>query len=164
MKNLEMLVQGEKIPDIQFIALEGEASVVAVLEIAAGLRQGEPLVGELFVFVEGADHPVGPDHCFKPHNDGPHRIHVHRCREVAVTVNFNGKSEPGTFAPAKTVASVKKWAVQQFHMDPRDAAEHVLQIAGTTDRPEPDTHIGSLVHNGKCSITFDLVPLKRVEG
>jgi hypothetical protein len=49
-------------------------------------------------------------------------------------------------------------------MDPGDAAEHVLQLTGTADRPDADTHIGALASCPDCRLAFDLVPLKRVEG
>ena len=44
------------------------------------------------------------------------------------------------------------------------AGEHVLQIAGTHDRPSPSTHVGVLVHCPDCQIAFDLVPDQRVNG
>ena len=68
-------------------------------------------------------------------------------------------------AAGTTVETVKRWAaIKGFGMTPADAAEHVLQLAGSTIRPEPDTHIGSLVSGSACQLRFDLVPLKRVEG
>ena len=42
--------------------------------------------------------------------------------------------------------------------------EHVLQIAGTHDRPTPSTHIGALVTHPNCRIAFDLVANERVQG
>jgi hypothetical protein len=53
--------------------------------------------------------------------------------------------------------------VHELKMSPVDASEHVLQITGTTDRPDPDVQIGALV-SGCCELAFSLVPVKRVEG
>jgi hypothetical protein len=40
----------------------------------------------------------------------------------------------------------------------------VLQIQGTTIRPDRDVHIGTLTQGHACAVAFDLVPCKRVEG
>jgi hypothetical protein len=40
----------------------------------------------------------------------------------------------------------------------------VLQIQGTTIRPDRDAHIGTLTQGHTCAVAFDLVPCKRVEG
>ena len=42
--------------------------------------------------------------------------------------------------------------------------EHVLQIAGTKDRPDPGTHLGTITSCPACKIGFDLVPNERVNG
>lgn len=164
MTKIEILLQGEGIADIELVELDEGAGPAEILAIALERRQGGE-TGDYLVFVEDQEEPLAPGHQLHRHPHGePHRVHVHRCRNVAVTVTFNGRPETRDFAPSRTVAAVKAWAAKAFHMDPRDAAEHVLQLAGTADRPEPDTHLGSLVRHGHCEVRFDLVPLKRVEG
>jgi hypothetical protein len=165
MKNTEILLQGEHIPDIQFLKLGCEKSVRDLLAAAAKHRACEA-EGKFHVFAEDDDEPLALDDLLpKSKNGQPVRLHVHRCRKVGVAVTFNVVTKENRFAPGRTIASVKKWAaIKAFEMDPGDAAEHVLQLAGTTDRPEPDTHIGSLVTCPQCQLAFDLVPLKRVEG
>jgi hypothetical protein len=49
-------------------------------------------------------------------------------------------------------------------MTPEEAGEHVLQIAGTHDRPAPSTHLGALAACPHCQVIFDLVPDQRVNG
>jgi hypothetical protein len=61
------------------------------------------------------------------------------------------------------VRAVKVWSVKQFGLDHKDAAEHVLQRCGSTDRPPSDTPLHTLLE-GDCALCFDLVPEKRVEG
>lgn len=165
MKSSEILLQGEHIPDIQVVDLGPGKGVKEVLAAAAKYRGGET-EDEFHVFTEGSDEPLKDSDKLPERDDGqPVRLHVHRCRRIAVAVMFNGVTEEHSFGPGTPIAAVKKWAaIAAFGMDPGDAAEHVLQLAGTTDRPEPDTHIGTLVTCPDCRLAFDLVPLKRVEG
>lgn len=92
-------------------------------------------------------------------------VHLHRCRHVEVAVTFAGEPVSHRFAPSATVARVKQWAaVTKFGMTEEEAGEHVLQIAGTQDRPPPGTHIGVLTSCPACRVGFDLVPDERVNG
>ena len=60
---------------------------------------------------------------------------------------------------------MKRWAAEKkFDMSDDEVGEHVLQIAGTHDRPAPGTHIGALTDGKVCSLAFDLVPDERVNG
>jgi hypothetical protein len=92
------------------------------------------------------------------------KVHLHRCHRIEVSVTFNGTKEHD-FAPGASVARVKRWAVEKaFPMSPEDAGEHVLQIAGTSERPSLSTHLGSLTACPGCRVRFDLVPHERVNG
>lgn len=165
MKDTEILLQGEHIPDIQLMKLAGRKKVRDLIEAAVHHRK-EDAEGEFHVFAEDGDKPLAPDDDLPGSEDGqPVRLHVHRCGRIKVTVTFNGVTKEHNYGPGTPIATVKKWAaIKAFGMDPADAAEHVLQLTGSTDRPEPDTHIGALVSCPDCSLAFDLVPLKRVEG
>lgn len=165
MKNTEILLQGEHIPDIQVVELGRGKGVKDVLAATAKHR-GCEVEGDFHVFTEDSDEPLAEGDKLPARDDGqPVRLHVHRCRRIEVAVTFNGVTKEHSFGPGTPIAAVKKWAaIAAFGMDPGDAAEHVLQLAGTTDRPEPDTHIGTLVTCPDCRLAFDLVPLKRVEG
>ncbi|WP_426129693.1 hypothetical protein [Pararhizobium sp. PWRC1-1] len=92
------------------------------------------------------------------------RIHVSRCRRVATTVNYLEHSDEHRFSPGTRVRRVKEWAVRKFKIDPKDAAEHVLQLCNSTKRPSSDTTLQELTDNQTCAVCFDLVPEKRVEG
>ena len=52
----------------------------------------------------------------------------------------------------------------RYWMSEEDAGEHMLQIAGTQDRPAPGTHVGRLTSCPDCRVRFDLVPDQRVNG
>lgn len=164
-KIIEILLQGEHIPDIQLVEVDREKDVTEILAVAAKHRKSE-VEGDFLVFIEGSEEPLKrDDHLPESEKGQPLRIHVHRCHKIKVDVTFNGVTKEHSFGPGTTVAAVKKWAaITAFGMNPADAAEHVLQFTGTTNRPEPDTHIGSLATWPDCHLAFDLVPLKRVEG
>ena len=165
MKNIEILLQGEHIPDIELVELVRGKKVRDLIATAASHRK-EEAEGEFYAFAEDADEALAPDDDVPCGEDRhPVRLHVHRCGRIEVMVTYNGVNKEHIFGPGTSIATVKKWAaINAFGMDPGDAAEHVLQIKGTTNRTEPDTHIGALVVHPNCSVAFDLVPLKRVEG
>jgi hypothetical protein len=95
----------------------------------------------------------------------PLRLHLSHCHHVDVSARFNGEIVTRHFPPGATIARVHHWAARRaFDMTPRDAAEHVLQIQGSTVRPDRDVHIGTLTGGNACCVAFDLVPRKRVEG
>jgi hypothetical protein len=86
-----------------------------------------------------------------------HHVHCHRCRHVAVEVNFSGKTKRRRFSPSTTDGVVAQWARKKFHLDAAAAAEYVLQLCNSTEQPRSDKHIGELVEAPKCSLSFDLV-------
>ena len=83
-------------------------------------------------------------------------VHVHRCRHIAVKVNFM-KTKHHRFSPATTVATATAWARKKFQIDPATASEYVLQFCGSTTQPRADQHLGELVTPADCSLCFDLV-------
>jgi hypothetical protein len=96
----------------------------------------------------------------------PHglRVHLHRLKGIEVAVRYAAKDVRRTFRPSATILRVKRWATQEFGISASDAAELMLQIAGTDQRPDPDTHIGALVKFPKMELCLDLVPSTRVNG
>lgn len=162
---IELFLQGEGIRDIMLIRVPQAGTVRDILTAArgAGLTAAEGV--DLSLEDEEAavdlDLPIAATPI--KHRS---RIHVHRCRKVAVTVSFNGAQKDETFGPGATVKRVKRWAVgkQAFDLSDVDAAEHVLQLSGSSERPDEDLHIGTLVTHPRCSVSFDLVPKIRVEG
>ncbi|MGE0372908.1 MAG: hypothetical protein AB7Q01_13570, partial [Gammaproteobacteria bacterium] len=142
--------------------------VIAVID-HPGVRRDD-----LLIFVEDMAAPVDLDVIVEellPIGVGdaavilPLRLHVSCCRYIEVVVRFNGEGVARRFPPGATIARVHHWATRRaFHMAPRDAAEHVLQLQGSGDRPDRDIHIGTLTSGDTCNVAFDLVPRKRVEG
>ncbi len=163
MKTLEIILQGEAIGDAQLVVLPKEAGHAEVLIAAAKLR-GHGYDGEFLVYMQEEDTPLKPHRPLpKPPRGGPLCLHVHRCKAIKIEASFNGRTMEASFAPSRTIGSVKTIiATKLFGMTAHDAAEHVLQITGATDRPDTDIHIGSIAKH--CRVSFDLVPLVRVEG
>jgi len=125
---------------------------------------GVALDAETFIFIDEAEEYLhGERHHPLPGIKRGARIHVTRCKRITVTVHFLDKTEEHEFPPGARVRAVKAQAVHAFHMTPKDAADHVLQLCGSMERPASDTPLHELA-KGDCAVCFDLVPEKRVEG
>ena len=165
MANVELFLQGEGIARITLVSVPEDATVRDIVNVARdhGLRPVES--DALAVFLENRDEPLEPALSLTAAGiRARSRVHVHTCRKVLVTINFNAEHAAHPFSPAATVAVVKEWADLKFKLSGVDATEHALQLCGTTDRPSDDTHIGGLLAPGSCDLCFDLVPKHRVEG
>lgn len=163
MTNVVAFIQVQGRPGILEAKLSG---VPTIGELKAALATlGVNIDAETFVFVEEAEqHLHGEPH--QPAHGVKHgcRIHVSRCKRIRATVHYLDKSETRDFAPGARVRAVKAHAVEVFHMAPKDAGEHVLQLCKSTDRPASDTPLHTLADHHTCAVCFDLVPEKRVEG
>jgi len=162
---IELFVQGEGIQDIVLIRVLQAGTVRDIVAVARGL--GLTAAEGVELSLEDNDSTIDLDVLIAAtaikHRS---RVHVHRCRKVAVTVAFNGGQKDETFPASATIKRVKRWAVGKkgFNLSDVDAAEHVLQLSDSSDRPDEDIHIGTLVAHPCCSVSFDLVPKVRVEG
>jgi hypothetical protein len=117
-----------------------------------------------FVFVGDADEPITRGGK-QPLALAPGALlHVTRCRKVKVTAHFLERSAEAHFAPGTRVKAVKAWAAGKFEMADADAAEHVLEICDSKARPATDSTLQQLTDGKRCSVCFNLVPDKRVEG
>ncbi len=163
MATIDVFFQGEHIP--QFSTIEADPTH-PIGGICAEVIRRHGGGDAILVFVEDADEPVDVAVTVEElAQKGPVKLHFHRCRHVEVSASFGGKTASKRFGPGATIARIKLWAaVHEFRMTPGDAAEHLLQIKGTTDRPLPSTHVGTLVKCPHCAIAFDLIPQARVQG
>lgn len=167
MTDIEVFVQGQGIPSIILVRVPEEGNVRDLIEVArkggVRLQDGAPLI----VMLENADEPLVLDAPLTAAGIGHRsRVHLHSCRKIQVIVNFNGPSKERAFPPSVTVAHVHQWAVGNdgFNLPEIDATEHALQVCGTATRPDEDMHIGTLVSVPECTLCFDLVAKRRVEG
>lgn len=168
METIQVFMQGEGVREIRLIEVPAGACMRDVLAIAAA--HGFPAAADgttAVIFAEDSEDVLSLDATLEASGIGHHgSMHVHRCTKIDTTVYFNGGSRVRSFAPGATIGRVKHWAVGKdvFNFTPVDAAEHVLQITGTQDRPDEDVHVGTLVHVPHCVLAFDLVAKVRVEG
>jgi len=164
---IELFLQGEGIQDIALVRVPRDGTARDIIEAARAHGLSAPDVAKALVLVEDAEEPLAPDAPLEAAGIGHRgRVHVHRCRRVEVTVNFNADQKSEAFPPSATMARVKKWAVGKrgFDLTSIDATEHLLQVCGSTSRPDEDVHIGTLVEVPACELCFDLVAKQRVEG
>jgi hypothetical protein len=163
MTSIDIFYQGEGIREIAHFEADADHTF-ALIKLAIIEKHG--LAEETLIYLEDSDEPMD-EQCFARDHVGRAGIkaHLHRCRHLAVGVTFNGETVHHKFGPGTTVARVKTWAAERkFGMTPQEAGEHVLQISGTKDRPDPGAHLGTLAACPACSIAFDLVPNERVNG
>lgn len=95
-----------------------------------------------------------------------HHVHRGRCHRVAVVVRYNGINYEHEFGPARTIKTVKAWAVGDTaaNLSPAEAVKHVLALPGADHFLDGAVHIGSLVTPGACNVVLDLLPRSRFEG
>lgn len=164
---IELFLQGEGIPDITLVRVPRDGTARDIIQAARAHGLSAPDGAEALVLVEDGEEPLAPEVTLEAAGVGHRgRVHVHRCRQVAVTVNFNADQKTESFPPSTTVGRVKKWAVGKrgFDLQGVDATEHLLQVCSSTVRPDEDVHIGTLVQVPNCGLCFDLVAKQRVEG
>lgn len=138
-----------------------EGSTITVLTEELGRRGRQIDETVLFFEEDGEEEIIAIRRESFPLRHRQH-IHHHHCREVQVTVSYNGRSLSQPFRPGATVAKVKTHFVKLLGLAPVDAAELALQTAGSTVWPEEDLHLGSLSHH--CNAAFNLMPKHRVQG
>jgi hypothetical protein len=162
-KPIDIFYQGEHIREIDHLEADAKETFGTV---RARLMEKHELDADVLLFLEDGEEPLNEAVTVETvAGKGGVKAHLHRCRRVEVAVTFAGETVNRDFGPGTTVAAVKRWAAEgKFGMTKEDAGEHVLQIAGTHDRPSPGTHIGTLAACPACRVIFDLVPDQRVNG
>ena len=164
---IEIFIQGEGISSITLVRVRLTSKIAEIVEVARKHGLSSPEDTEVFVLLEDGDQALSLDETLEVAGLAARsRVHIHRLLWAEVTVNFNDDQRKTTFPPSATVALVKKWAVgkEGFDMSDVDATEHLLQVCGSTARPDEDVHIGTLLKTPDWTICFDLVPKQRVEG
>jgi hypothetical protein len=134
---------------------------VDVFDLAQIKHELDETCGAGELFLEDAEEPLSQDH---RHESGSIFLHHNRCKRIDVTVRYAGKTFQHGFAPGTTLRKIKRRAEKKLDIDAADAVELSLQLAGTTDRPDEATHVGSLAAPKTCAVVFDLVPSDRING
>jgi hypothetical protein len=162
-EQLTVFYQAEGLTSVEVIEVERETTVAALRDLL-GKKHGWP--AEIVLFAEDIDDELDTTVLVSEFEiSAVTKLHAHRCRKIDVSVSYNGVALPYIYAPSATIARIKHHAaIDGFHLTEEAAAEHVLQIKGTTTQPKPGTHVGALVGHRECRIAFDLVPKHRVQG
>jgi hypothetical protein len=145
---IDAFYQGEGIAALEHLEIGGDETFGA---LRAAIAKKHGASSDARLFFEDEPEPIGDDVTIasKAGRSGI-KVHLHRCREIKVTVHFKDKSVHDKFAPGTTIAKVEHWAaVEKFHMTEEEASHH---------------HIGTLVTSNKCAVEFDLVSTPRVNG
>lgn len=158
----QIFVQSEFLEDIAVLEVDQSAKPAQVREQLLKLLPELAAGVKLHIFLEDQDDDADAFEKLKEVPDGL-RVQLHREKGIDVAVRYAGRDVRRTFRPSATVQRIKQWSTGDLGIQPSDAAELMLQVAGTSIRPDPDVHLGSLAKGDK-SIAFDLVPSPRVNG
>ena len=162
MKKIEVFIQPEGRRSVEVVEVPEDGTV---RDLLAAAREKGIEVEEADVLVEDAEEALDADLPLSEAGVGARtNVHVGRRRRIAVTVQFETGSFQHRFAPAQRVKHVLKRATKHFEIAPADAKEYALQLCATDDRPEFDTHLGSLVCGPEAALCFDLILKQRVQG
>lgn len=142
-------------------SLEVQHRKVEKLDLAALQKELDQAFGAGSLFLEDEDDPLSPDRRIVAPIIF---VHHSRCKRIEVTVRYAGRTFEHKFGPGTTLKAIKRRAEKKLDIDSADAAELSLQIAGTNNRPDEATHVGSVADPTTCSVVFDLVPSDRING
>lgn len=160
----EIYIQVEDADGPSLVKVHDDDTIATLLE---RLRSQHPHLGHepelMVVFPEDAEEEVGKDVKFcdcHPHR--PKILHCHRCREIKVTVSYNGV-ESESFKPNAKIRRVTKWAVDEFKVDA--GRKWVLRTGSAEgDILDPDTRVGQLVKFPNCSLQLYLTERCLIQG
>ncbi|MGE3637365.1 MAG: hypothetical protein AB7G28_02320 [Pirellulales bacterium] len=163
MSQTVIFVDVHGIPGILETPIPPDSTLKHLYEALAIL--GVQVEADTLIFLDEAEDPLGRDlkQILAGLKHGS-RVHVGPCRRVKTTVHYLSKTADHAFPPGTRLRRVKAWAARHFRLDDKDAAEHILQLCHSTERPSSDTPLSQLVGCHGCDVCFDLVPEKRVEG
>lgn len=158
--SINIFVQSENATAVTHLTFPTDTTIST---LKATLIERGLATAESEVFLEDSDDALDPSKTVGAVGGGKNvKLHVHKCKQVQVTVTFSGRAQTRKFPPSTTIAKVHRWATEAFNLSPDDAADHVLQLSGTHERPSVATHIGTLARD--CRAAFDLVPNERIQG
>ncbi|HEX8464769.1 MAG TPA: hypothetical protein VF627_09160 [Abditibacterium sp.] len=162
MLRIYVQVEGEKKPHLVEIPSDARLKDVLAPLAEKGVHVGDDIV----MFVEDEEDELPRDNHLHEHGI-KHRsnLHCHRCRKIEVRVSLNGTNLCHVFPPSARIAKVKAWAADAFAKSGfEDTHEMALQLAGTTEQPNADVHIGTLVSHPTCELAFNLIGKPLVQG
>ena len=154
---IEVDVEGEGLADIETILIDTDSRLSAII-VAVSAKNGIA-VEELLLFGEDGEEPLDPETPVVAEVIIKRVHHVHRARQIEVTVFYKAESRSKTFPPSTRVLKVLDWAVgpHGFNIDPAIAPEMELALHGQTAELPKHAHIGRYVHHPHHHLTLDLI-------
>ncbi|MFZ1991960.1 MAG: hypothetical protein WAW96_19570 [Alphaproteobacteria bacterium] len=155
--DIEILVDGEGLADVEVVPLPAGRPGIELIEVIAK-RAGYP-AAEALLFIEDEDEPldiaaivIGEEMAGRVH-------HVHRAREIKVTVNYQNPPKHKEFPPSARMQRVLDWATgpHGFKIDPALAPEMELALHGTQTALPKSAHIGRYAHGHEHKLDLDLI-------
>jgi hypothetical protein len=155
--DIQILAEGEGLSDATlFILPDGSTagSIIAAISAKTGIPASESLL-----FAEDGTEPISATEVAVSKESAHGLFHVHRARQIAVTVNYSGGSKEKEFTPATRVQVVLDWAVGRdgFNIDPAIAPEMELALQGQTTPLPRQAHIGRFVRHPAHELKLDLI-------
>ncbi|MGH2442707.1 MAG: hypothetical protein ACRDFX_06050 [Chloroflexota bacterium] len=164
---MKVFVQTEGHRDQMLIEVD-DSSSVQDLVVATGRRVPDLEIDDILVSLEDRDGVLEADiRVIDVEVNANPRVHLHHCRHITVTINYQAQSVEHRFPPSTRIARVKDFVIglPQFNIDPALAPELVLALCeAPDDRPDDDVHIGSLVTRQECKLCLNLGPSNRPQG
>jgi hypothetical protein len=153
---VEIIVEGEGLAEVETIRLE-EGSAGRELVAAVAVKGGFP-AEEGLLFLEDCEEPLDDALVIAEENSGKVH-HVHRARQIEVSVFYQGRQLEKRFSPATRVQRVLDWAVgpSGFKIDKAIAPEMELALHGSTTALPKDAHIGRYLRHPQHQLSFDLI-------
>jgi len=151
----KILVDGEGLAEVEVVEVPLGGSlkdvVVRIAEKAGANHE------EFAIFIEDEGEPLDVTILVHEHAHQRKVHHVHRCKEIKVTVNYQAVPEHHRFPPATRIEKVLHWAVKKFKIDPTIAPEMALALTGTVNELPGGAHIGRYAKHDHCSVELDLI-------
>lgn len=149
------------------ITTKKEATVGSIIKEHASKDASNPDYEEdLEVSIENSDEELSKDATLEKLKikDGEH-LHFSRCKKVAVSINYNGTTFQHNFGSSKTIDTVRKKALEHFHISEQDGASLSLFLTSACDEAIPgNEHIGSFTGYPTCGVTLFLAKKKTIQG
>jgi hypothetical protein len=159
---IELYIHSENGVDPKLIKTSEDATVKQLLK---DLGLGSAEEGALSLFREDEAEPFDKNRTLQE-LEIRHRQHLHvsRCKKVRVSVFYNTEKIEN-FPPSTKVKKVLKWAIDEFRLTPKEAADKTLVLSSDKNNELPmDAHIGSFVAHGECSLSLALTAPVEVQG
>lgn len=153
----EIIVDGEGLADVEVVIVpQGGTRREIVLAIVGktGIAAEETLL-----FLEDTEEPLELDVVIDKDQNASNVHHVHRVRQVEVSVHYQGKTKMKAFSPSTRVHVVLEWAIgpKGFDIDPAIAPEMELALHGETKELPKQAHIGRYVRHPENKLVLDLI-------